>query len=626
MKAILRLWLPVDERTRHSLKRAGFLLAGLLLVVLAALWLGRDWPEAAAKVLAKGRTPRIEVISLAHVWKALLADTLLLTGLLLTLPWWAMPAKSATPEPAATLGRAPRWLRIVAVALVFGFALWLRAPRLTLSLYNDEAHNYARLWSGLWEHKTGEPVLREPRWGETLFLNNAGNNSQPFSLAARACLETARAAGWSAPGEVTEWAVRLPSLIAGLLTIGLLGLLARRHWGWPGMIAVMLALAAHPWHVRYSTEARGYALMLLGVAMMLYFLDRALASNRWRDWLGHAAGLFLCATAFLGSIYFLICLNAALLLHQAWRWRQTRDASLVTRPLAAGLLAAMAGLPLLLPILPQLLKVLETHDSIRGTMGASWWRDVAGYLIAGARWGDADPENPFNQALSRWITQPPWLAALAAWLLLLATGAVALWRRGGLPRLLLLATPSALLLAWLLMARKGNFLNHWYVLYAVPWVALALGAGAMSWWRRRRLAGALLAAAALLVPGRVSLAYRHSGKQNERGPVIEALGEAYPGAGKTQPRPLLGAFWCNSNLYHPEVILLRDAQDLQTLIATAKKENRPLYVCHSHRPFALRYSAGLMRMVEDPALFEKVRTFYGQEESQNTLHLFRLKD
>ncbi len=627
MKAILRHWLPEEARSRQAFWQAGLIVALTLAAVLIVLLLTRDWPGAAEKVIAKGRTPRIEVVALAYVWKALLLDAALLAGLIVTLPWWARPPRrlGQSERSAENKAGAPRWLVVAGSVAVLMFALWLRAPRLTLSLYNDEAHNYARLWSGIWEHKTGEPVLREARWGETWFLNNAGNNSQPFSLVARLCLETACAAGWSVKGEVTEWAVRLPSLVAGLLSIWLMGLLARRHFGFPGMMLVMLALALHPWHQRYSTEARGYALMLLGVVVMLYFLDRAFGSQRWRHWLGFAAGLFLCATAFLGSIYFLICLNAAVLLHQARRWRQTGDASLVTRPLVAGLAAAMAGLPLLLPLIPQLLKVLETHHSIHGVMGANWWRDVAGYLIAGARWGDADPGNPVNQALSRWITQPLWLAAFGLWLLSLAAGMAVFWRRGGLLRLQLLVTPAALLLSWFLMSRKGQFLNHWYVLYAVPWLVLALGVGALWWWRRSRLAGAAVLLGALLVPGRVALAYRHLEKQNERGPVLTALGAAFPQPGKTTPRPLLGAFWCNSNLYHPEVVPLVDEAALENLIEQARRAARPLFVCHSHRALALRHSAGLMRLLEESGQFEKVREFYGQEEQQNTLHLFRLR-
>lgn len=624
MIKLLRAWLPDDPRTRQATRFAAGVMGSLLAGLLIVLWLTRDWPEAASVLAAKGKSPRIEATSLGLVWQAFALDAALLTVLLLTVRWWARPTsllpQATLPLPSA---RSSSWHHL-ALLLVLAGALWLRAPRLTLSLYNDEAHNYARLWSGSWEHKTDEPSLRTVRWGETLFLNNAGNNSQPYSLAARACLETARTLGFGVEGEVLEWAVRLPALAAGLLTLWLAGVLARRHFGFQGQLAVMIALAVHGWHQRYSSEARGYSFMLLGIVILLLCLDRALALPRWRYWLGFSAGLFLTATAFLGSIYLLCSLCTLVMLYQAWRWRQTGDIALVLRPLVAGWLAVITALPLLMPLLPQLFKVLETHESIHGVMGARWWWDVAGYLIAGTRWIDADPENPFNPAFSRWITQPFWLLCLTLWLLLLVTGLQALWRRGGLLRLQTLAAPGALLLAWAMMTRQGNYLNHWYLLYTLPWLALVQGAGAVSWLKAQRLAGIALLLLAALVPIQVALRHQERPKQDERAPVLEALGAAYPAPGKSAPRPLLGAFWCNSNLYHPEVLPLRDAPALERLMEKARHERRPLFVCHSHRGLAVRYSADLMRLLEDGRLFEKVRDFPGLEESQNTLHLFRL--
>ena len=625
MFKLLRNWLPDEPCARRAVCVAigGITLAltGLIIVI----WLTRHWPQAAEVLASKGKSPRIEITSLGLVWKAFVLDAALLSGLLITARWWARPilfAEKTEPDRSAT-SPFPFWQRL-ALLLVLGSALWLRAPRMSLSLYNDEAHNYARLWSGSWEHKSDQPKWRQARWGETLFLNNAGNNSQPYSLAARASLEAAYALGIGVRGEVIEWAVRLPALIAGLLTLWLAGALARRHFGFPGQIAVMLALSLHGWHQRYSTEARGYSFMLLGIVIMLFCLDLALTQPRWRHWLGFAAGLFLCAVSFLGSIYFLISLFSAVLLHQAWRWRQTRELTFLLRPLVAGLLAIIAALPLLLPMLPQLMKVLETHHSIQGVMGTRWWRDVAGYLIAGTRWVDADPENPFNPALSRWITQPFWLLCLALWLAIFATGLRALWRRGGLLRLQTIATPIALLLAWGLMTRQGNFLNHWYLLYALPWLALTLGAGTVTWIQHQRLGSLAMVLLAGLVPLQVALVHREHPKQDERAPVLEALGAAFPHPGKSSPRPLLGAFWCNSNLYHPEVLPLRNAAALESLMERSRRENRPLFVCHSHRPLALQHSADLMSLLEDATRFEKVRTFPGLEESQNTLHLFRL--
>lgn len=626
MKRWLRFWLPEEARARSEALKAAACVGGLLVLVLWLLVSHRhDWVEAAAKVTAKGRTPRVEMVALGWVWKALAVNAALLLGLLATVRWWAVPRAKVAAATQSKRRCGIMCTRVwVLVLLVLGVAVGLRGPRMTLSLYNDEAHNYARLWSGLWESQDGVVSLDAPRWGETLFWNGAGNNSQLFSLTARSYLELAEKVGWRVQGEVTEWAVRLPSLAAGLLTLGVMGALGRRRWGNCGMLMVMLALALHPWHVRYSTEARGYSFMLLGISMMLLFADRALEKGRWRDWAGYGVGLFLCAVSFLGSIYFLACFSAGLLWLQAARARRGGDWSLFFRPLVASLGAAMVGLVMLWPMIPPLLKVLEEHGSIQGQMGLRWWKDVGGFLFAGVRWVDEVPNNPVNLALARWVGGGWWLALLA-WLGLMVGGLKQLWKAGGVMRVMAWAAPVSVLLAWALMSRKGAYLNHWYVLHGGLWVALVLGAGAAWLLEMKRVIGSVLLLAGLLIPGRVSAAFRTLPKQHERAPVMEALGAIYPGTGKTEPRPLLGAFWCNSNLYHPEVVVLRDLAGLEQLIQKARLEARPLYVCFSHRGLALHYNKELIGAVEDAAVFERVAVYYGQEEDQYSSQLYQLK-
>ena len=611
MKRLLNLWLPVEGRARMEAMRAALVVGGLLgLVVFWVVKHRVDWPEAAERFVARGLSLRAELVALGLVWKALVVDAILLAGLLVTVRWWAMPRGEVKAEKEEIRGARLGTAGMVMVVLILGVAVGLRGPRLGLSLYNDEAHNYARLFSGAWQQKGGEMKLDVPRWGETLFWNGAGNNSQLFSLAARGCLEVAEKAGWRVKGEVTECAVRLPALLAGLAMIGVLG--------------VMVLAAVHPWFVRYSTEARGYSFMLLGIALILWFADRAMASGRWRDWGGYAVGLFVCAVSFLGSVYFLVCFSAGLLWHQGMRGKRSGDWSLLARPMVASLGAAMVGLVLLWPMIPPLLKVLEEHHSIRGEMGLIWWKDVAGYLVAGTRWIDWDPENPVNQAVGRWM-RGSWWVPLILWLGFMGFGVRAMWREGGVWRVMAWAAPVSIGLAWALMARKGNFMNHWYVLHGVPWVVLAMSASWVKLTERKRLLGPVLLGVALLVPGRVAWALRTLPKQHEREPVVEALGAVYPGVGKTEPRPILGAFWCNSGLYHPEVVTIRDEANLEELKGQARAEGRPLFVCFSHRGVAVNYNAGLVKAVEDETVFEKVATYFGQEESQYSMQLFRMR-
>ena len=628
MKRWLDAWLPKQLRAHPETQRAvaGVVVLWIIATVLA-IFKREDWPEAAARFAARGNSMRVELVALGWIWKALVVNVLVLGGLLLTVRWWAVPRVVIEVDQPQGLGRRS-WLSFgVAVLVVLVAALAVRLPRMNLSLYNDEAHNYARLWSGTWQDKQGQVMLKVPRWGETWFLNQAGNNSQPYSVAARACLEAGARLGWRVPGEVSEWLARLPALVAGLLTIGLLGATMGRTLGGGTGMAVMLALALHPWHVRYSTEARGYALMILGISIMLWFAVRGTESGRWRHWLGYGAGVWLTAAAFLGSIYFLACFSGVLLMRQVMEWRHRQDPSLVWRPLIASLLAALTGMVTLLPLVPQLLEVLEQHDSIRGTMGLGWWKDVAGYLMAGVRWIDGNTTSPVNLALSRWAGAPVGTAAITSWLIVMVSGVVVVMRRGGVARLLLLATPLAVGLAWALMARRGNYLNHWYLLYAVPAVVTALGTGMAALMTRGRGLGGLVVVLGLVLPGSLAWSWRGLPKQEERAPVWAVFGASYPRAAdiNRDQGPMLAAFWCNATLYHPAVVALRDRVALEALMARANSEDRELHVCFSHRGPALQHDPDLIQHVERSGLFEQAGLFWGQEESQFNMHWYRLK-
>ncbi len=82
-----------------------------------------------------------------------------------------------------------------------------------------------------------------------------------------------------------EFALRLPSLLAGILTVPLLinfGKVARLPEAglWAGFL-----LAISPFHVRYAQEARHYALLLFFGLLSTLFLYRALSSSRPQNWL-----------------------------------------------------------------------------------------------------------------------------------------------------------------------------------------------------------------------------------------------------------------------------------------------------------------------------------------------------
>lgn len=88
-----------------------------------------------------------------------------------------------------------------------------------------------------------------------------------------------------------EFAFRFVALIAGTLTVLALYGLGKELFGpWTGLIAALL-LAVSAFHVRYTQEARPYALMMLANVVSYWCLARALKTEKpaYGAWLGWAA-------------------------------------------------------------------------------------------------------------------------------------------------------------------------------------------------------------------------------------------------------------------------------------------------------------------------------------------------
>lgn len=184
------------------------------------------------------------------------------------------------------------------------------------------------------------------------------------------------------------------------------------------------------------------------------------------------------------------------------------------------------------------------------------------------------------------------------------------------------------LAAWGLATLQGNYLNLWYLFFTVPYIAIALGLGAV-WLRERRSLTVVVAvlAVALLPQMRVSWRFRELPKQHERAPVEVARGARYPAYLKlaSGQEPLTAAFWSNANLYDPQMKVLRSVEELDALVQQARAEKRPLFVAFSHRQNALQTIGDGVRRLEESGDFALAGLFYGQEEDQFTVHVYQLQ-
>lgn len=80
-----------------------------------------------------------------------------------------------------------------------------------------------------------------------------------------------------------EGSVRLPFAVIGSVTVPLLAICGRRLVGrWPAMFAAAI-LAISPWHIFWSQNARGYAMVVLGSVLLMHRLHLLFHSGRALD-------------------------------------------------------------------------------------------------------------------------------------------------------------------------------------------------------------------------------------------------------------------------------------------------------------------------------------------------------
>lgn len=110
-----------------------------------------------------------------------------------------------------------------------------------------------------------------------------------------------------------ELMMRLPSAVAGVLTIPAFGLLAGRLVdGRTARLAVLL-LAINPFHVWYSQEARGYAfLMFFAVLAAIAYLDLAAGRLRRRHVTLFIAAVSACILSNLSGLFLWAALAASM--------------------------------------------------------------------------------------------------------------------------------------------------------------------------------------------------------------------------------------------------------------------------------------------------------------------------
>ncbi len=186
----------------------------------------------------------------------------------------------------------------------------------------------------LWFDEIISAVYARQDWAD-LFRLNAGDNHPPgYYLALKL---------WITLFGQADWVVRLLSALPAVAAIWLVWLVGRRIFAaQPGVVLAATALTAFsPFEIYFSQEARNYSTLEFLALLATFFWLRALAGNRWRDWLGMGLAGTLGLFCNFTMAFYLLALG--LLPFLLWKeyWRKGVLPRLVLTGTATGLASGL---------------------------------------------------------------------------------------------------------------------------------------------------------------------------------------------------------------------------------------------------------------------------------------------
>lgn len=565
------------------------------------------------------------------LWIGLLIDFVVIVLLAATARWWTIPLRAAG-ETSGTNRTTPRWfwpLILAAMAL----NAFLCAPRLSQSFWHDETYPIRNAIVGMYKKKEdGSLKLRPTTWQETLFFYKKPNHTL-YSALARAGNDAWRALAQPGGLQFNEVIIRLPAFLAGIGSVATVALLLG-HLKFPsaGVVAAFLT-ALHPWHIRYASEARAYAFVLLLLPLVIYFFLRALEDGRWRWWLAFGGAQFLLMYFYPTCVYVLVVLNLCAPLAIWWSWKKD---SLVPalRWLVANIAAATAFLPVMLPCVPQFLEYVKGTGG-QGQLSLMWLANFLAHMVAGIPWAYQGHYEPDGIELFPWYVAHPGLGVLVGFLcvLFLAMGIRRLLVRGRVEALLPVILLAPAVLCYWDTARRGGFIYEWYLLFLLPG-ALALWAlGLDEFWAMAKSRTAKVAAGIFVVVILADYAWWTTPQRNflmthSIQPNRESVLLTRPSLNPHDPRQkdiITATFYGAPEPYDPQIILVRNARELGELIHRADAEGKTLFINLGYLTTVEGEHIHKYELLKSSGLFEEIALLPGFEPTMHSRHVFKYK-
>jgi len=303
-----------------------------------------------------------------------------------------------------------------------------------------------------------------------------------------------------------EWTARLPALIAGTATVPVLYVMGERFVSRRAGLAASLLLCFNMWHVYYSTDARGYSLMIL-LTLLCWFFFLLMMESPTR---GRAIAYIAVSVGALYTHLYSIGVpgaHLAVALVLAARGGERRRERLMIA--AVALAALVIALLCYLPMIPEMIRYVHTEGRIIGT------REFSGRFVLGLLFSWASGT---DQVL---VSLP-----------LLVTAGAGFFLMGSQNRVMIFSWLLPLLIGFAVPLFSHTFVYHRFFSFAMPGFFLAAG-WALDWISRRLslpgwAAGALIAVLVTMLLPELYTYYR-LGKQGLR-PAAQWIQEQAPGA------------------------------------------------------------------------------------------------
>lgn len=560
-------------------------------------------------------------------WWAGLGSMVIMAGLFLLAPWWTnapAPQIVAPTTPRVT----PRWfwpLVLGAVVACGGIA----APTLNHSLWDDENESLAHYSLGRFvrDGKDAKVRFKAYPWRRTVFSYNTPNNHVFHNILSRASNGLWRAVTRPRGLQFHHVAVRLPAFLAALGGVAALAFLLK-DFGYPaGGVAAAWFLALHPWFTEHAAAARGYTLVMLLALLAVFAWRRALQQGKWIWWFAFAIAQFLALWTYPGSLFIFAPLNLATALLII-----TRSASTPALPVRTQLsrwfcvnsITAAGLLPLILPLVMQLQGYTEKNSGY--SIGMQWITDTAWCFVGGAPWNRNSASGSGHQDMQLVVqslgTTAPWITAAVVAVFFLI-GLLVFARRSKLGLALVCTMLAAPVLQFLYARWETIHMWHWYVIHALPFLALFWGVGlaASAGWLARTSRQPWLLPATITVTLTAFIFLNHPVHAwqlaHSKTPHRESVLATRPNPGDYRSEENLRIItfghvnpaWC----YDPNLLRVRSPAEIILLCRQADREGRPLMGNIGHPHVTIPLYPRDFAILEDRRLFGHVEKFAGAD-------------